>query len=238
MSTRIEEANMSDDMPSLDNFSGVARLFPLPNLVLFPGVVQPLHIFEPRYRKMMADALDGDRLLAIVLLQPGWEEDYDNRPPIHRVACLGRIFDEERLANGRYNLLLHGLRRIRIDEELPPDRLYREAHVQLLEDVISSEADREEHLRAELLRVLPPLLDTQGGAGDQALKLLEGDLPLGTITDVFTFALPFESARKQELLEELDVARRTERFLAELSGFKTATADEKPQKFPPDFSVN
>jgi Lon protease-like protein len=229
---------MSEEMPSLDNFSGVARLFPLPDLVLFPGVVQPLHIFEPRYRQMMADALDDDRLLAIVLLQPGWEEDYDKRPSIHRVACLGRIFDEERLANGRYNLLLHGLRRIRIVEELPPERLYREAHVQLLEDIDCSGAGLEQHLRGEMQRVLPPLLDAQGGAAEQALRLLEGELPLGALTDIFTFALPFESERKQELLEELDVARRTERFLAQLSELEPPDSGETPHKFPPDFSAN
>ena len=62
---------MSEDAP-LNQFCGTARLFPLPNLVLFPSVIQPLHIFEPRYRQMMADALDGDRLLALVLLKPGW----------------------------------------------------------------------------------------------------------------------------------------------------------------------
>src|SRR6266702_3000213 len=125
---------MTEEQVSLKNFRGTARLFPLPNLVLFPSVIQPLHIFEPRYRQMMADALDDDRLLAMVLLRPGFEEEYDRRPPIHTIACLGRIFNEERLQDGRYNLLLHGLRRVRIEDELPADRLYRQARVLLLED--------------------------------------------------------------------------------------------------------
>ena len=63
---------MSADHPPLSDFAGTARLFPLPNLVLFPHVMQPLHIFEPRYRQMTADALAGDRLIAVVLLKPGW----------------------------------------------------------------------------------------------------------------------------------------------------------------------
>src|SRR5436305_11828488 len=110
---------MSHDPAPLISFGGTARLFPLPNLVLFPSVIQPLHIFEPRYRALMADALEDDRLMALALLKAGWEEDYHKAPPIYPVVCLGRIFQEERLADGRYNLLLHGLCRARILEELP-----------------------------------------------------------------------------------------------------------------------
>src|SRR5262245_20349927 len=97
---------MKAELLSLEGFAGLARLFPLPNLVLFPHVIQPLHIFEPRYRQLLADALVDDRLMAMALLQPGWEKDYHQRPPIHPVVCLGRIFKEEKLADGRYNLLL------------------------------------------------------------------------------------------------------------------------------------
>src|SRR5439155_15703175 len=100
---------MSDDITPLANFTGPARLFPLPNLVFFPQVMQPLHIFEPRYRALTADALAGDRLMALVLLQPDWEKDYDAKPAICPVACLGKIVAEQRLEDGRYNLLLRGL---------------------------------------------------------------------------------------------------------------------------------
>src|SRR5437763_12710939 len=103
---------MNEDQQALANFPGTARLFPLPNLVLFPHVVQPLHVFEPRYRRMTARALAGDRLIALVLLQPGWEDDYDNRPAVHRVACLGRVIGDQKLDDGRYNLLLRGLSRV------------------------------------------------------------------------------------------------------------------------------
>ena len=124
---------MSDSFPP-DEFSGTARLFPLPNLVLFPHVAQPLHVFELRYRQLMADALEDDRLVTMALLRPGWEEDYHNSPPIHPVVCVGQITQEERLTDGRYNFVLQGLSRARIVEELTTDRLYRMANVELLEE--------------------------------------------------------------------------------------------------------
>src|SRR5271155_3631888 len=86
---------MSDLFP-LAEFSGKARLFPLPNLVFFPQVMQPLHIFEPRYRQMTADALEEDRLIALVLPRPGWDKPYAGSPAIHSVACLGRILAEQK----------------------------------------------------------------------------------------------------------------------------------------------
>src|SRR6266568_3715474 len=99
---------MSDDLQALQSFSGIARLFPLPNAVLFPHLVMPLHIFEPRYRQMTRDALAGDRFIAMVLLQPGWESEYEALPAIHSVACLGRIQAEQRLPDGRFNIQLRG----------------------------------------------------------------------------------------------------------------------------------
>src|SRR5271157_5053748 len=99
---------MSGAAAGLSGFGGTVRLFPLPNLVLFPHVIQPLHVFEPRYRQLMEDALQADRLTAMALLQPGWEDTKNQRPAIHPVVCIGRIFKEERLADGRFNLLLQG----------------------------------------------------------------------------------------------------------------------------------
>src|SRR5271166_2243600 len=126
---------MNEDEAALQEFSGTARLFPLPNLVFFPHALQPLHIFEPRYRQMAADALKDDRLISPVLLQPGWEKHYEQTPPLHPVACLGRIVAEEALGDGRYNLLLRGVRRVRILDELPiTTKLYRSAKVELVQD--------------------------------------------------------------------------------------------------------
>ena len=100
-------------------FSGTARLFPVPGLVMFPHVMQPLHVFEPRYRAMVEDALAGDRLITMGVLVPGWERDYEGRPPVWPVGCLGRVVISHRLEGGAYNMLLMALRRVRLVRELP-----------------------------------------------------------------------------------------------------------------------
>jgi uncharacterized protein len=109
--------------------SDLLPLFPLPNVVLFPNVFLPLHIFEPRYRAMTADALASDRVIGMVLLRPGWERDYEGRPPIYPVGCSGVITHVERMPDGRYNLVLRGLDRFRVVLE-NDDRAYRRAVVE------------------------------------------------------------------------------------------------------------
>ena len=115
-------------------FSGVVRLFPLPNLVLYPHVMQPLHIFEERYREMLEDALAGDQLITMAVLEPGWETDYDSRPPVSEFACLGKVVAHHRLEDGRSNVLLLGVQRVQIVKELDPLRSFRQARVELVED--------------------------------------------------------------------------------------------------------
>src|SRR5476649_630710 len=111
--------------------SDLLPLFPLPNVVLFPNVFLPLHIFEPRYREMVADALASDRMIGMVLLRPGWDHDYEGRPPIYSVGCSGVLTHAERLPDGRYNLVLRGIERFRILEE-DDTRSYRRAVIEPL----------------------------------------------------------------------------------------------------------
>ena len=106
-------------------------IFPLPNVVLFPSVFLPLHIFEPRYREMVADAIEGDRLIGMVLLRPGWQRDYEGRPPVYPIGCSGVITHVDRLPDGRYNIVLRGVERFRIVEE-DDRRSYRRAHIEPL----------------------------------------------------------------------------------------------------------
>ena len=126
-------------------------LFPLPDVVLFPDVSLPLRIFEPRYRAMVADALKGNRIIGMVLLRPGYEADYEGRPPIFPVGCAGVITEVEELANGEYTLVLRGLQKFQVKSE-DPGGAYRVAHITPL-----PEAPRDEPqiaaLRAERLRV-------------------------------------------------------------------------------------
>jgi uncharacterized protein len=104
-------------------------IFPLDKVVLFPNVFLPLHIFEPRYRAMVSDALEGDRIIGMVLLRPGFEADYDGRPPVYAVGCAGVITHNERLGDGRFNIVLRGIEKFRITGE-DASRAYRLAHIE------------------------------------------------------------------------------------------------------------
>ena len=120
----------------------VIPLFPLPNVVLFPGVFLPLHVFEERYRALTRDALSGDRIIGMALLRPGFDGDYHGRPSIYPVGCAGVISHSTRLPDGRYDIVLHGLSKFRIVEELP-DGEYRRARVEPLTEVTDAPARRE-----------------------------------------------------------------------------------------------
>jgi uncharacterized protein len=103
-------------------------LFPLPNVVLFPAMLLPLHIFEPRYRAMVADALEGERLIGMVMLRPGWEARYEQTPDVYTIGCAGFITHAERQPDGRYNIVLRGVEKFRIIHERPArmgDEMYR-----------------------------------------------------------------------------------------------------------------
>jgi uncharacterized protein len=111
----------------------VIPLFPLGDVVLFPRLPVPLHIFEPRYRRMVADAIAGSRVVGMVLLRPGWETDYEGRPPVFESGCAGRIDRWEELPDGRFNIVLLGLSRFRVLEE-HAGQPYRLASVEALPD--------------------------------------------------------------------------------------------------------
>lgn len=229
---------MNEDQAALEAFNGTTRLFPLPNLVFFPHVVQPLHIFEPRYRQLMEDTLESDRLMTLILLRPGWEADYEAMPELHPVACLGRVVADQLLPDGRYNLLLRGLTRVRLLEEVPTDRLYRTARVEVLEDISTAPLMSLMSLRSELEKHILPRFHA-GPLRDQIRDLFHSELPLGPLTDILSFALPISVETKQQILEELDVEARSQLLL---DGFQAIGGKPptpmKPKKFPPDFSAN
>jgi Lon protease-like protein len=233
---RTSHPIMSDEFTPLTVFSGTARLFPLPNLVFYPQVMQPLHIFEPRYRQLAADALAGDRLIALVLPRPGWEADYAGNPPVHPVATLGKIVADQKMEDSRYNILLRGLSRIQIVHEIPHAKTYRKAKVELLAEVPVADDKAERRLRRRLQRMMPRWFPEQKEVKDQFRKLMKSDLPLGALCDIFAFALPLDTEFKQTLLEELDCEERLNRLLEHLAA-KPATASVE-RKFPPEFSAN
>ena len=221
------------------SFDGTVRLFPLPNVVLFPRMTLPLHVFEPRYREMTTDALADDRLITMVLLKPGWEMDYGGKPAVHRVACIGRIMGQSVLDDGRYHLLLQGLNRVRIVRELDNDKLYRLARVELLADAAPDEAHTSENQRKDLAARLGVWLSTMGLDPDRLMKLCRSDVPAGTLADMVSFILPLDFEFKQKLLEELHPERRLGRLLDYLEKNEPPTASSLEQRdFPPDFSAN
>jgi ATP-dependent Lon protease len=221
-------------------FSGVARLFPLPNLVLYPHVMQPLHIFEERYREMLEDALAGDRLIAMAVLEPGWEDDYDSRPPIAPYACLGKVVAHHRLDDGHYNVLLLGVERVRIIQELDPLRSFRQAKVEIIEDRydFSSKAAMKQ-MQERLLAAFQKHLPCTCQLPEQLEEMLSQHMPLGLLTDLAAYALPLDAEVKRRLLGERRVSIRAETILEQVTAFAastTATAPSHP--FPPLFSAN
>lgn len=228
------QPTMSDDRAALEAFNGSARLFPLPNLVHFPGVDQGLHIFEHRYRQMTADAIATDQLVALVLLKPDWEADYDSKPGIERVACLGRILDAEKLEDGRYNYRLRGLARIELLKEIDvPGKMYRIAESRVIVETPIAEISESKRLRGILRESTLARFDEGGRAHEQIAGLFESESPLGHVCDMLGYSLPLVLSLKQQLLNEADVATRL-MILSEALKWPPKSADT----FPPTFSAN
>src|SRR4051794_27037828 len=145
--------------------SDLLPLFPLPTVVLFPNVFLPLHIFEPRYREMVADAVASDRMIGMALLRPGWERDYEGRPPVYPIGGSGVSTHDERLPDGRYNIVLRGIERFRISSE-QHERSYRMAVVDSLREGDLTAADRDaiRRHRSKLEELLAPTMER--GAAD------------------------------------------------------------------------
>jgi len=218
-------------------------IFPLPSAVLFPKAILPLHIFEQRYRIMTADALSGSRLIALALLQPGYEATYHTLgAAIHPVVCVGRILREERLPDGRFNFLLQGLARGRVVEENHELR-YRRAKLERL-SVTSLAPEIECAYRHELSRLLHegPLAELAEQAG--WIELLRcSDLAFSVHLDVLASVILPDVEEKQAFLAELDTGRRAKRLCAVLSVISLAVEERpptarRPRSWPPALIQN
>jgi Lon protease-like protein len=232
---------MSDLQPSSFEPADLPRhaaLFPLPNAVFFPHAIFPLHIFEPRYRKMTADALDGNRLIAMALLKPGWERlSEDQIPPVCDMVCLSRITAEEKLPDGRYYLVLQGLSRARILNELTTDLPYRVGELLHCRETLEGLSESEDHrIREQLLRQIQSL-NPELAVSPMFVQALDRDLPLGVFCDVLAHALRFPPLQAQGMLEELDVRRRSELLLDAMRA-EASRREAVPLHYPPKFSRN
>ena len=178
-------------------------IFPLPNVVLFPNVFLALHIFEPRYREMVRDALAGDRIIGMTLLRPGWETDYEGRPPIYSIGCAGLITFSEQHDDGRYNIVLRGMQKFRVTGE-DHSRSYRVAAVEpLAEDVTAEDRAivRAERRRLEALLVPQP----EGRGVDSKVPPSMSDEDL---VNALAQYLDLEPVEKQALLEREGLVSR------------------------------
>jgi Lon protease-like protein len=193
-------------------------VFPLPNVVLFPQVFLPLHIFEPRYRDMVADALEGDRLIGMVLLRPGWETDYEGRPPVYPIGCAGLITNHERLPDGRYNIVLRGIEKFRIVEETR-DRTYRVARIEgLHEPLVAADRDEIRAARRRLEALLVPQPQGRGTETKVPPAMADEDL-----VNALAQYMELEPLEKQALLERDGLLARC-RSLIELLEMKMIVA--------------
>jgi hypothetical protein len=179
--------------------SDLLPLFPLPTTVLFPNVFLPLHVFEPRYREMVAQALESDRLIGMALLRSGWESNYDGRPAVFPIGCSGVITHVERLPDGRYNIVLRGVERFRIASE-DHSRSYRLAAVEpLAERRLGAEeqaALRDRRSRLEAL--LAPAVEKAAGLRQALSAPAMADEEL---VNALAQYLDLEPLEKQALLE-------------------------------------
>ncbi|HCK68529.1 MAG TPA: hypothetical protein DHW17_04515 [Nitrospina sp.] len=189
----------------------VIPLFPLPSTVFYPGTPLPLHIFEPRYRQMTADALEGERKIGMVLLKPDWEAAYFDRPEIFPMGCVGSIEKEIRHPDGKYNFTLVGLRRFRILREVD-GKLYRCAEIDLLEEQNEQEIGEKPNVTRDGLieryREFTSLIPKNNSLKEEPDWNL-GNL-LSQFVDRFAYRLDLSLEQKQTFLEEQDVLRRAE----------------------------
>jgi uncharacterized protein len=188
-----------DKAARVDKLPATIPIFPLEVTMLFPGVPRPLHIFEPRYRAMVADALKGDRIIGMTTLKPGYEADYQGRPPIYEIGCAGVITDVEELSGGRFNIVLRGLVKFRVTGE-DQSRPYRLAHVDALPEVLDDAGRAELRKHRQRLEALV----TQGGNSK-----VPPEMPDEELVNMIAQYLPLDPGGRQTLLELKNVLLRS-----------------------------
>jgi Lon protease-like protein len=198
-------------------------IFPLPNVVLFPDVPLPLHIFEPRYREMVRDALAGSGLIGMVLLRDDWQDEYHGAPDVYRTGCVGRIVETTPLPDGKFNIVLAGVREFTIVSE-QRERAYRQATVEWRD--VDSEALSDE-FRSRLIQMIERYV---GRSGDDLARELLGDARLDdqTLVNFFAFWLDFSPIEKQCLLEATGTERA--RRLLEVLEFHLYASHSAPHE--------
>ncbi|MDA1183019.1 MAG: LON peptidase substrate-binding domain-containing protein [Acidobacteria bacterium] len=178
-------------------------IFPLPSATLFPNASHAFRIYEPRYRTMIVEAMKGNRLIGMTTLRPGFEADYEGRPPIEAIGCAGLITDFEALPNGEFNIVLGGLVKFRVLDEEDDSRIYRLARVEPMEEVLNDQDTAAlGEVRQELESLLLAMTDRLGIVQPPA------GVPDEQVVDELAQYLPIDPSIRQELLEERGALER------------------------------
>jgi Lon protease-like protein len=208
-----------DPRAALRKALAALKVFPLHGVAVLPGTPAPFHIFEPRYRALIADALEGDRILAVPGLF-GPSDAHAMRPPLRAICGAGIIEEVERNEDGRFDIVIRGIARVRLIDELPTGKQYREFRAELVDDVlpaagvagVSSELDALRRLVYDLSTRLP----VESGAAQLAEAVAQMKDP-SAIADLVAAAAVSEPEPRQKVLEEPDVARRLELVMGEVA---------------------
>ncbi len=241
---------MSDEVSIRVNFSRAMPVFPLDSVVVLPQQVLPLHIFEPRYRQMVDKALDGVGQIAMGTFQGNrWKQEYHANPPLRPAVCVGQIVQHEKLDDGRYNILLQGVCRARVVDELLPDgeRLFREAVLEPVGVEPEDDADDRAQADAEDLRewIQDELEDgplTKLVVADQVKRYVENEeVPTPALLELVSFAMLTDPETRYRLLEEGRLARRCKLIragLGDLASLIRRADGQNPDDWPKGLSWN
>jgi Lon protease-like protein len=217
----------------------VVPVFPLPGVVLFPHTIIPLHVFEPRYREMVADALAGERVIAMALLKQGWERRYHSRQaPVHPTVGVGRILESEQTSDGNYNLLLRGIGRAMIVEECASETSYRQARIEPVETYCSATEDAAQRLRTELFGAIQENPGLDPPLQRNWLRLREAALQLGELVDLLAAGLPADPELRQLMLGEPDDLLRGETLLEQIRTLAAMARTQRRAARPQDVELN
>jgi Lon protease-like protein len=191
-------------------------MFPLPNLVLLPNTFVPLHIFEPRYRKMTQDVIDGRRLM-VLAFQLGEEHEFDGPPPVAPIAGVGEVVMAQRLPDGRFHIVLRGRARVRIERELPSDLPYRIVQAVEVPDELGSSHSELREAEASLRAQTIGLADALPEKGELLKQVVAGQTTPAALVDVVASTLIADPKFRQALLETPDVGNRIQQVSTEIA---------------------
>ncbi len=235
--------SMSDQQAISVNFGKPMPIFPLASLAMLPQQVVPLHIFEPRYRQMVEDVLDGAGQIAMAVFDGAkWEQEYHGNPPVRPVVCIGQLVQHEKLPDGRYNILLHGVCRAKIAELVMPDEEHQYRRAVLEPFGVHSDENELLGVRDRLEAALSNGPLRRMAAADPVLEYLRNEeVPTTAVLELISFTMLSDSEVRYRLLAEPNASKRAgvvEHELSAISSLLRRAEDQHPEDWPKGCSWN